>query len=134
VGAVVPVLNTELYLVGLAAIVDPHHVPGLAVMAAVGQMAGKILVYYAGQGVLRLPFGKGRMQEWEEKLRNHKAGVDGILFLSAFLGLPPHYAVSISAGALRWSLTRFLVVGVVGRTLRFIVVMALPALAKSLFF
>ena len=134
VSGVVPLIQTELYLVGLAAVVDPRHLPALAVIAALGQMAGKVLVYYAGRGVLRLPFKKDRMGQWEEKLRSHRGGVDGVLFLSAFLGVPPIYAVSISAGALRWSLTRFLVVGFVGRTLRFVVVMAVPALAKSLFF
>lgn len=134
ISAVVPLVHTELYLVGLAAVVDPHHLPGLAVVAAIGQMAGKVLVYYAGKGVLRLPFKKDRMEQWQEKLRTHKAGVDGVLFLSAFLGLPPHYAVSVSAGALGWSLTRFLIVGFVGRTLRFVVVMAIPAVAKSVFF
>ena len=134
VSAIVPLVHTELYLVGVAALVDPRHLPALALVAAVGQMAGKVPVYYAGRGVLRMPFFKGRMEHWEEKLRVHPAGVDGVLFLSAFLGVPPIYAVSVSAGALRWSLARFLVIGFVGRTLRFLVVMAVPALAKSMFF
>jgi membrane protein YqaA with SNARE-associated domain len=134
ISGVVPLIHTELYLIGLAAVVDARHLPGLALAAAVGQMAGKVLVYYAGRGVLKLPFKKERMGEWEEKLRAHRGGVDGVLFLSAFLGLPPIYAVSISAGALHWSLRRFLVVGTIGRTLRFIVVMAIPAAARSVFF
>ena len=55
VSALVPVVNAELYLVGLMT-QQPQlawWLVGLA--AAAGQMVGKLVYYYAGRGTLQLP-------------------------------------------------------------------------------
>ena len=46
--ALLPVFNTELYLVGLAAAQPQLHWALLGLTAAVGQMIGKVAFYYAG--------------------------------------------------------------------------------------
>jgi hypothetical protein len=50
------------------------------------------------------------------------------MFVSAFTGLPPLYATSLGAGGLQWPFAPFLVSGLVGRLLRFSLLLALPGL------
>jgi membrane protein YqaA with SNARE-associated domain len=131
VSGLVPVVNTEAYLLMIVALA-PH---GVAVPAVVfvtlGQMLAKALLYLAGTGALRSRFVSARSERLaglQRRLSTMQAGPTAVLFSSALTGIPPFYLVSIAAGSLRYSLARFLLVGGSGRLLRFAAIVALPGL------
>ena len=55
------------------------------------------------------------------------------MFASAAAGFPPFFMVTVAAGAARMNLAAFVVLGFLGRLVRFAVIVALPHLAKDLF-
>ncbi len=120
----VPVVNGELYLVAAILVADdPTIALVLAVLVAVGQMIAKIGLYHAALGATRL--GRTtrlgakleRAQELAQRWRNKPLTV---LFVSAVTGLPPFYLVSLLAGVLRIRFVTFVVLGLVGRVIRFV--------------
>jgi membrane protein YqaA with SNARE-associated domain len=52
------------------------------------------------------------------------------MLASGMVGVPPFYVVTVLAGTLRVSLAEFLLIGTVGRAVRFIALAALPLLAR----
>ncbi|HET7231168.1 MAG TPA: VTT domain-containing protein [Longimicrobium sp.] len=132
-GALVPFLNTELYLIGASALMPRPLWAPLVIAGTVGAMAGKVLLYYAGRGVVKLP--RGRMQQGLEKMQlrmEEKPAAGKLLYAaSAFAGIPPFYVTTVAAGAVGMNFMFFLVVGFLGRLIRFALVVALPQMAKA---
>jgi membrane protein YqaA with SNARE-associated domain len=127
----VPILNAEIFLVGVAAISPDKSVAAVAILGALGQMIAKSGMYLGGRGMLKLPLGKrradldavqARIERWRSK--------DLLVFVSASVGLPPFFAVSIFAGTLRFPFVRFMLAGFLGRLLRFGLVVAVPAIGR----
>jgi membrane protein YqaA with SNARE-associated domain len=120
----VPVVNGELYLIAAIVIADdPVVALVLAVLVALGQMIAKIGLYHAALGATEL----GRSTRFGAKLERAQLLVERwqgkpltLLFVSAVTGLPPFYLVSLLAGILRIRFTTFLLLGIVGRVLRFV--------------
>jgi len=133
VSAMIPVVNAEIYLLSASALAPRSLVVPLILAATLGQMVGKVVMYYAARGAVKLPWrwmerGIGAV---EARFRNRE-GLGGlVLFSSATAGFPPFYAVTVAWGLLRMRLAHFLVVGFIGRLLRFTVVVLLPQLAKN---
>lgn len=123
----IPIFNTEVYLVGIAAFTSWASLPLLAVMAGAGQMIAKAGIYLAGRGTLEIPLGKyeEKRQAWIERIEQREAGAGGLVLLSAFVGWPPFYAISAVAGAVAMNLPIFLGLGMAGRTARFGLILAL---------
>jgi membrane protein YqaA with SNARE-associated domain len=134
VSAVLPVVSAEVYLLGVGAVLSPDAVVPVVLLSALGQMTGKACLYASGRGLLRLPLGRHqqRLDRLHARLLQSQGRTGALLFASAFLGLPPFYAVSIVAGMLRVGFGSFLFCGFVGRTLRFAVVVLAPQLLKGL--
>lgn len=132
-GALIPFLNTEVYLIGASAMAPRALWVPLVVSGTIGAMAGKVLLYYAGRGVVKLPGGRvqrglARMQARMEE----KPLVGKLLYAaSAVVGVPPFYVTTVAAGAVGMNFAFFLVVGFVGRLIRFALVVALPQMAKA---
>ena len=146
VSALVPVVNLEIYLGGVALLGQPLNgweMAGLAAVAAAGQLAGKTLFYFAGRGVLTLPRRflpaaltdgstsarrtrmAARMRRWKQQIQDRR-WLSGVLVgASAAGGLPPFALVSVAAGTLRVPLPVFVMAGLAGRWVRFAVVLAL---------
>jgi len=151
--AILPLLSIEIFLVGLAA--QEPNIPWLALGAvvAVGQVAGKLLYFYAARGSLRLPNflhrrhqtdkpPSARRERWalrtkrirgwiealKEKCHRHPRWMVGTYGLSSVLGMPPFMATSVLAGMVRMSLSAFLSAGLIGRFIRFSALAASPAL------
>jgi membrane protein YqaA with SNARE-associated domain len=102
---------------------------GVAFAAALGQMAAKSVLYLAGRGLLRLPLRARwarRVAAATARLRDAPSGTATVVWASAFTGIPPFYAISVAAGALRVRFPFFLGAGLVGRFTRFALVFALP--------
>jgi len=135
--AMIPLFNVEAYLLAAAVASDMSPVV-LAVAAAVGQMAGKMLYYLMGRGVIdvarlrRKSTAKGKWTERMDRLRDwcerHAWGPVGVTLLSAFSGIPPFAVFSVLAGSLRMPWWLFLTAGLVGRFGRFLVILLAPGL------
>jgi membrane protein YqaA with SNARE-associated domain len=130
--AVVPVIPIEIYLLGAAALAPREFALPLALAAALGQMVGKILVYYAGTGAVKLP---GRhlqtaiTRAHEYMARRPRSGAS-VMFVSAVAGFPPFVLMTLVAGAARMNLPLFLIIGLVGRFIRFGLIVLAPHVVK----
>lgn len=143
--AVLPVINMEAYLLGARAAHPVLPWFALGVFAALGQMAGKLVFFYAGRGGIRLghrlqrktdPTRSRRWVTWISSFRQactERPVVAGtILFASSVTGLPPLAVVCVVAGAAGMHPVPFFVLGLVGRTIRFSVLALMPSLINYL--
>jgi membrane protein YqaA with SNARE-associated domain len=128
VSALVPLVNIEVYLVGLAAVRESTGVWFLATVAGLGQMVGKVVWYYIGANSLGwrwvarrvdTPKGRATLEKWQKRTHDRPLVGATLLFASAAGGFPPFAIIAVLAGQLRMNLPLFLVVGGIGRTLRF---------------
>ena len=128
VGGVIPfVINVEVFLLAVAALTSssPTVVVGLA---TAGQMLAKFLLYLAGKGVIHSTSLRWRSRDRAagtfEKYRKHSLALVGF---SSVTGFPPFYGISLLAGAARLPLVAFMVIGTLGRILRFTLIYLAPA-------
>ena len=130
--ALVPIINIEAYLSLRAAVSSMESVWLLSFVAAVGQMLGKVIWYYLGASALswgwirrkvEKPKNAARLELWRARTHDRPVLTGALVFVSAFTGFPPFAVLSVLAGQLRMSLTLFLVIGLVGRWLRFAAVL-----------
>ena len=133
--ALVPLITIEAAL-AVAATDGDLSLVLVATAAAMGQIVGKVVWYYAGTSSTSLPTIRKKLEDprWRaslEKWRGRTHGrpwtTAGLLFVSAFVGLPPYAVVAVLAGVLRVPMTVFVGVGLVGRFLRFWVVLELSS-------
>ena len=128
-------MNAEVWLVGVTLLVDSvAPLPAVVLLAAAGQMVAKSPLYYTALGALNLPTGRYRekIEKAREKLAKWKQRPNLLLFTSASVGLPPLYVTTLLAGGLGYSFRRFFAIGMLGRTLRFAVIVALAWTGESL--
>jgi membrane protein YqaA with SNARE-associated domain len=131
--AMIPLLNTELYLVGVAAVTaDSLRVP-LVIAATLGTLVGKGTMYVAADRLMTRasPTAQGRVERVMAWLRGHRAATWPVVALSAVTGLPPFYAVTVACGLLRIGLLPFIVVSGVGRAIRFGALIFAPSLLRE---
>lgn len=124
VSALVPWVNAEVILLGYVAQAPTQSaVIGFILIATVGQMLGKCVLYWTSRGTLQHSFKSGRIAQSFERIRNSLAGhpsrAVGIVLLSSTVGLPPFYLVTMAAGTLRVNFQLFVAAGSVGRLIRF---------------
>lgn len=131
----VPVVNIEVYLVWVAAFTPRSQGLPIAILATLGQMTAKTLMYLGGAGILKITLRKPeeKMAAVQKKFESWKNRTSLFIFLSAFLGVPPFYFVSVASGALKIKLPLFLIAGLTGRFLRFGITVFFPHLIKSIF-
>ncbi|MEU2946741.1 VTT domain-containing protein [Nocardiopsis alba] len=137
----VPILNVEVYLLGVVALMDDGALVAVALAAALGQTLGKIPYYYVGRGTLSAPWlrrrartpGKWakRMAEWRAKAEERPIWGVGLLALSSFASVPPFMVVSVLAGVVRMNLLLFCAVTFATRAARFLILVLAPAWALS---
>jgi len=133
IGSVIPLIHTELLVLGIATVAPAKSGLPLVLLATSGTMVGKTLLYFGGRGLLRMKFRQrekiDRMVAEAEKRR----GLAGtVLFASATSGFPPFYVVTVVSGILKLSLVTFLTLGFIGRFLRFTAVVYAPQLVRGL--
>ncbi|HWD04773.1 MAG TPA: hypothetical protein VG674_20220 [Amycolatopsis sp.] len=150
--AIVPLVNAELFVVGLTASQHNPHWLWLGGAVALGQMGGKLLYYLAARGSIRLPrllhdrlhrehAPSARRDRWRRRTKVIRAKIEalrerclrhphwmaGTYGVSSVTGLPPFMATSVLAGMVRMRLVTFLVAGLAGRWVRFSLLAAAPA-------
>lgn len=135
--AIVPLVNAELYLLAASALAPRELAVPLIIAAAFGQMLGKSVMYFVGVGALRLPSERLKRAVAKAEHRYRSAGTGGatlgggVILLSAVVGLPPFYVVSVACGLLRVPFAQFLILGVLGRLVRFSVIVLAPQAWKA---
>lgn len=128
--ALVPLCNAEAYAVVTAARSDSAAV-ALVVALSAGQTVGKLLFFEAARrGSSRFArHQEGRAARWARTIRDclscRRTGLPLVL-ASASVGLPPLAAVALAAGASRQRRWEFAALCLVGRSVRF-AVLVLPA-------
>jgi len=135
VSGFVPVINLEVYLVWVAALTPSSQAVAITVLATLGQMTAKTLMYLAGAGILKISVKKPgkKLQAVQQKMAKWQHRMGLFMFSSAFLGVPPFYVVSIASGICRVPLAVFVIWGFAGRLLRFAIAVFFPHLLKGLF-
>jgi membrane protein YqaA with SNARE-associated domain/outer membrane scaffolding protein for murein synthesis (MipA/OmpV family) len=131
ISGLVPVVNAEIYLLTVSAGVAGAPLVLVALAAAAGQTAAKTAIFVCGSGAARL-LGRRRRDQLEcarAQAERWKRKPYLVLLASATLGVPPLFAVSALAGALRFPVRRFVGVCFAGRLVRFAFFLALPHLA-----
>ncbi|MGD8279185.1 MAG: hypothetical protein PVH00_14200 [Gemmatimonadota bacterium] len=132
VGSVIPLINTEVLVIGIAAATPTYLNWPLILMATVGTMVGKMVLYLAGRGALKLRIrGRPKVDAFLDDIQRRQGLTGSVLFLSATVGLPPFYIVTVASGAARLAVSRFLVLGFTGRFLRYAVLVFGPHLIKE---
>jgi membrane protein YqaA with SNARE-associated domain len=131
VSGLVPLVNTELFLVALAsvAVTSKAQLAAVVLLAAIGQMTAKVALYYAGLGVLELPKNpktRERIERARVRVERWRKKRYAVFALSASVGLPPFTIVAVLAGALKIGFRAFCLIGLAGRTVRFAVIVAIP--------
>lgn len=130
--ALIPVINIEAYLTVRATVASVNGIWTLSLIAAVGQMLGKIVWYYLGANSLswgwvrrrvEQPKNAARLELWRSRTHDRPYVAGALVFVSAFTGFPPFAVLSVLAGQLRMNLVLFLGLGLVGRWLRFAAVL-----------
>jgi membrane protein YqaA with SNARE-associated domain len=132
VSAVVPLVAIDVFLVGLVVMAPGAALPLVVVLAAAGQLAGKLPIYWACRGVAALP---GRHRARLDRVRAWLARWDraprAVLLASALFGLPPFSIISTAAGVLGVRARTFCLLVLAGRALRFAAIVAIAALATG---
>jgi membrane protein YqaA with SNARE-associated domain len=128
--ALVPIINLEVYLIGLSALAADDRLWYLAAVGGLGQLIGKLVWYYLGANALRwgwvrkkveTPKAQAKLQLWQRRTQERPLLGALLLVVSGFSGFPPFAIVAVLAGQLRMNLAVFVVGTMVSRTLRFAV-------------
>jgi SAM-dependent methyltransferase len=129
-GGLLPFTPVEPMLVAIAAVTRPSLLVVVIVVATVGQMASK-WVLYAGSCRAADALRPGRRVAVDKamaRLSGTRRRQLLTVFLSAAAGLPPFYVVTVAWGVARLCLTDFVIAGTIGRAARFTVIMLPPNL------
>lgn len=137
--ALIPVLNLEIYLAALPNVEERAF--EFAVVAGTGQTIGKILWFYAGVHSMKVSWLKRKMEtekwrasylKWHERIVGRPVLAGAITFISAFSGFPPLAIIAVLAGSLRMNLPVFIGTTLIGRILRFWLVLTGAEWVKEL--
>jgi membrane protein YqaA with SNARE-associated domain len=123
ISGIIPLINAEILVVAAAASTPTVGVPLIAAASTVGQMSTKTMLFIVARWApSRLPRKAQRALAKVSKAVEARGGAAGsLVFMSAAVGLPPFYGVSLASGALGMRLRAFVVSGTAGRAVRFTV-------------
>jgi membrane protein YqaA with SNARE-associated domain len=136
--ALVPVVNAEAAVAGAGLTMSVGLAIVISVALAVGQTAGKVLIFEAARKGAKVRAAKRTTPKkpcpaWQQRLLNRLEGrwqANSVVLLSAGVGLPPLAMVSIAAGAVQTRRCDFVVCCLLGRTVRFVVLVSALLLAS----
>jgi len=147
--ALLPLISVEVFVIGLMALHPSLPVVAVGAAAGIGQLAGKTPYFLAARGSIRLPRWLKRERplserrfRWQLLVKRVRSTVDamrerclrhprwlvGSYAVSSVTGLPPLLATTVLAGIGRMPVAVFLTTGILGRTTRFTLLAAAPAL------
>jgi membrane protein YqaA with SNARE-associated domain len=127
--AFVPVTPIEPYLVGVVAATGANPV-ALGLAAAVGQTAGKVLIFLSARRGMRWLSRRGRHRAPNRLLDQLDRPVPAILvvLVSSLTGIPSLLVICVYAARTPMSVVQFAAACLVGRAARFVTVALAPSL------
>lgn len=128
--------GVEVYLLATSALLPPGLVVPLVLSAAAGSVAAKTMVYMgAAKAVSHPGFLEkgGKRAAFAARIQEGPWMRRGILVLATTLSVPPYYATALAAGALKTPRSEFIVVGLLGQSLRFTTVWTLAQMGLTFF-
>lgn len=126
--ALLPFVNIEAYMIVLGAKITPAQAPMYAVVGGIGQTIGKVIWYYVAlksvnsawaRKKLESPKMKASIAKWHARTESNPWVAAAVMFAAAFGGIPPLLAMAVVAGAIAMPLWVFVPTTLVGRILRF---------------
>lgn len=131
VSALAPWVNAELLMLSAIPVARSHAaLTALVLAVSAGQMSGKAIAYWASRRSTgsHSPRLQRLLDRWQARIDRRPGSALAITFVSAVVGFPPFFLVSMAAGALRVAFGRFMAVGTAGRLIHFAVVAFAPEL------
>ncbi|MCA0290898.1 MAG: hypothetical protein LCH82_04500 [Actinobacteria bacterium] len=131
VSAFVPVVNAEVYVVA-AARASVGTALAVALALAVGQSAGKVVIFETARRGAGCFAGKRATPRWAALVRDgfrRRRTAIPLVLAAATVGVPPLAAVSLAAGAAGQRRWEFTVLCLTGRAARFVALAVPLALA-----
>lgn len=126
--SVFPLVNMEIYVVGIAATIGNLNIWLVAFVAGVGQAVGKIPWYEVSRSSMQWALIRRRMERpgWQRRYdrvqhlsRERPRMATALLFSSSLIAIPPLAITAVLAGQLEFNRALFHTTIVVGRTLQF---------------
>jgi len=136
VSALFPWVNAEILVLSMSALArTPSALILVVLIGTAGQMAGKTVLYWAGRGTLHLGLRNitRTAEGWHERLKKYRWGPYTLMFLSATVGVPPFYVMTVASGALKIPFVPFVLLCTAGCTIRFGLLVFMPRLLIALF-
>ena len=121
VSGLIPLVNAEVLVAGAAVAAPPGYVIPVIAVCTLGQMVAKVGLYAGARWLPeRLPAkARARLDRASEKTKRLEQAGFTLVLVSSVVGIPPFYLITLAAGAMRLNLTAFIVVGLLGRAVRF---------------
>jgi membrane protein YqaA with SNARE-associated domain len=113
----------------------------VAAAAGFGQTVGKVIWYYAGVHSMKVSWLRRKMEtekwqaayaKWHERIVGRPVLAGTICFASSVSGFPPLAIIAVLAGSLRMNLAIFISTVLVGRIIRFWLVLEGAGFIKNL--
>lgn len=132
--ALIPVINIEAYLLLLGFLLKDSRLYFLLFLLTLAHLSGKVVLYLIGRGSLKLNLFdlENRIERAKAKYKMVRIGSLWTLLVSALVGLPPFYVVTILAGTMKIKLWQFFSIGFAGRLIRFSILLFLPQLVAGI--
>jgi len=127
--ALLPWMNAEVMLLSATPFVASQSaVMTLVAVVTAGQMTGKTAMYWLARKAVDARSDRlARLTErWRGRFTEHPRSALAIVLVSALVGFPPFYVVSIAAGTSRMRFPHFLVIGSAARFVHFAIVALIP--------
>lgn len=156
--ALVPLINVEVFVLGLVSTEPGMHWALIGAAVAIGQVPGKLLYYLAARGSIKLPsflhdrlhrerppsrwrdrlhrrtkWLRAKIEALREKCHQHPHWMTGTYVVSSVVGIPPYMATTVLAGLVDMRMPTFLGAGLAGRFVRYSALAACPAVFLSWF-
>jgi len=133
ISSVLPFVSIEVFLVTLT-LANGANLPtatAIVLLAAGGQLAGKLPLYAASRGIARVERPHHtRIERLRQRLLRLRSTPHLALAASALVGLPPFSVMATAAGAFAIRLPWFCTIVFAGRAARFALVIAATVLAR----
>ena len=126
--AIVPLINMEAYIAGIAALLGNINIWLVALVAGFGQAIGKIPWYEVSRRSMDWSYIRKKMEQpdWRRRYDKVKATTDNrpwvgiaLLFASSLIAIPPLAITAVLAGQLEFNRLAFYATITIGRTLQF---------------
>ncbi|WP_051218534.1 hypothetical protein [Nocardioides insulae] len=130
--ALLPFVNIEVYLAGIAA-VGPGQVAALAIATGAGQTLGKLVWYEGARRGVDTAWMRRKLEgpkvgrvygRWLGRMQGRPWYAGGVLLLAGSVGIPPMLVLAAVAGALKMPRWVFVPTVFLGRTIRFWAILA----------